>query len=72
MSKSRTRDLIHRLKEIRNISTMKTASFHIGEQPFPFGAECTELVREATRLWRESWITYPLDEIIKELEESLQ
>ena len=52
------------------LATMKNARFHIGEQPFPFGAECTELVREATRVWRESWIIGPLDEIIKELEDA--
>ena len=60
--------MLNDLKEIRAIATMQTARFHVGEEPFPFGAECTELVREATRIWRESWIIGPLDEIIKELE----
>ena len=57
-----------RLQEIRNIATMKTASIHYGDSPSSFGADITDLVRESTRIWRESWIIGPLDEIIKELQ----
>jgi hypothetical protein len=61
-------NLVERLRDIRNIATMKTASIRYGDRPFPFGADITDLVRESTRLWRESWIIGPLDEIIAELE----
>jgi hypothetical protein len=68
MKKINRGELIKQLREIRNIATMKDARFHIGDEPFPFGAECTDLIRAATRLWRDSWIVGPLDELIKELE----
>ena len=64
----KTAQVIQQLKEIREISTMKNASFHVGDEPFPFGADVTDLVRQATRLWRDSWIIGPLDELITELE----
>ena len=60
--------MLEQLKDIRKVATMESASFRIGEQPFPFGAECTDLVRVATKLWRDSWIIGPLDEIIAALE----
>jgi hypothetical protein len=65
-------ELLTTLREIREIATMKNASFRIGKEPFPFGAECTDLVRTATQLWRDSWIIGPLDEVIAEIEKSNQ
>lgn len=60
--------IIQQLREIRNIATMENASFRVGDDPGPFGADVTDLVRQATRLWRNSWIVGPLDELIAELE----
>lgn len=63
-------EILQTLKRIRNDATMKDASFRIGEQPFPFGAECTDIVRTATKLWCDSWIIGPLDEIIAAMEQN--
>lgn len=62
-------EIIKALQEVRKVATMERSSFHIGDKPFPFGAECTDLVRVATKLWRESWIIEPLDRIIAELKD---
>ena len=47
------------LKEVRRHLTMET--FNCGKD--------TELVKEETRLWRDTWILPPLDEVIKHLED---
>ncbi len=63
--------MLQQLKRIRSSATMEQAWFRIGDQPAPFGAECTDLVRVATRMWRYAWIISPLDEIIAELEKKV-
>ena len=48
------------LKEVRNLMTMET-----------FGGtdeEKVKLIKEETKLWRESWILPPLDDVIEHLE----
>lgn len=65
-------DLIQTLKRVRDDATMKNARFHVGEEPFPFGADVSDLVRQATRLWRDSWVVGPLTEVIEKLEKQGQ
>lgn len=60
--------IVQQLREIRDVSTMKSANFRLGDEPFPFGLDVTELVKIATRLWRSSWIIGPLNVLIAELE----
>jgi len=47
--------IIQHLNEVRRVSTMKNADF-------------PDNIKETTRIWRESWITNPLEDIIKKLE----
>ncbi len=50
--------IISDLREVRCISTMKTAAF-------------SDDVKERTRLWRQLWIIEPLDRAIAELEKEM-
>lgn len=54
--------VLQELKEIRRIATMEQAGFSpnhgLSDKAF------TEQIREATRIWRESWILGPLDGVI--------
>lgn len=63
LGRKRAREIMRRLKEIRRTATMSTASFGFNDK------ELTSLIREETRIWRNSWIIYPLDAIIAEFEE---
>ena len=65
MPKKEARMLAVFLKEIRNTSTMKNASFYTYDADRD---EKTEEIRRATKLWRESWIIAPLDDLIKRYE----
>jgi hypothetical protein len=49
-----------RLTEVYRIASMQDASFGTPKE--------TEKIVEATRLFRESWIRHPIDEIISEME----
>ncbi len=64
--------LVTRLKEVKRDSTMKTANFvpFLTEKTtYPkTGEEIDRLIKERTELWRRSWLTDPLTEIIKDLE----
>lgn len=55
LSKAGAEVLLNYLKEVRKTATMKNADF-------------SEELKEKTRLWRDSWIIYPLDEAILMLE----
>ena len=60
------RDL-NTLKGIREIITMERSNFDLGftDDALPLKAsEVTDFIRERTRLWRESWLLEPLDELI--------
>jgi len=62
------------LKGVRNIATMEKAGFgmphefvlHCDSRGKVFGepVHVTDFIREQTRLWRETWIIEPLDELI--------
>ena len=56
--KLKLKTIIYRLKEVKRVSTMKTADF-------------PDSLKETTRIWRESWITEPLQDIIKKLEHEM-
>ena len=61
--------VINRLKDARQTATMETASFSLSEG---MGNEKdTEAIREATDLWRRSWILTPIDEAIEVLQGEL-
>lgn len=61
------------LREVWKTSRMETASFHRETEFFagPEAKQFTEDVRSATRLWRESWITDPLEHILREAGDAL-
>ena len=56
----KTKKILGQLKAIRTIATMERASFGNA------GEDC--LIKNKTKIWRETWIISPLDEIIKEME----
>jgi len=66
----RTKHILDELKQIREHSEMKKASFtRPGYSVFSKENEkFTQEVREGTRNWRNTWIIAPLDEIIDMLE----
>lgn len=54
------------LEEVRRVATMERACFR---DPYKPGADDpTPEIREATRLWRQSWILDPLDEAMERIE----
>ena len=67
---------IRELKELRRIATMENASFgmpgdHVihhawGPDAVPGGEkkDTTEFIADRTRLWRQSWLIGPLDDLI--------
>ncbi len=76
IGKRKALDILDIIKEVRRISKMEHASFHDPDakemskewwntEPYTKG------VREATRLWRDSWIIGPLDEVIEILEKEI-
>jgi hypothetical protein len=65
LGKRRARVLIQELKEIRRCSTMETANFAVFEKN---EAEINDLIKSKTRLFRNTYLTNPLDRIIAELE----
>jgi hypothetical protein len=72
----KTRHILETLREVRNIAEMKHASFRkpsaeIGSRDYWNNDAYTKEIAEATRLWRQSWIIGPLDEIIEMLEKEL-
>lgn len=59
---NKLKNLIAKLEDVRKRSTMETAD--LGKNH--------ELIKEETRLWRATWITIPLDEVIEELKEMIE
>lgn len=57
MTSQTIKKVIKRLEDIKKRSTMETAD--LGKNH--------ELIKEETRLWRATWITAPLDEVIEDL-----
>lgn len=59
------------IKDALAMLDMKTASFSDPAQSNPFTGrdEFTAKVREATRIWRESWIIGPIEEVIIRIED---
>lgn len=57
--------LYYVLKEVRRTSTMEGASFD-----GIHGGNKTKEIKEATELWRQSWIISPLSRVIAELKET--
>ena len=65
--------IIERLKDVERTSTMGDACFDPRGRSLPMeyptkSDEVTPFIKEATSLWRASWITEPLQDIIKQLE----
>ena len=70
--------VLSELREVRRMLTMETMSvgeiFDVNGPPkFADGRAVTEknvsdFIRERTRLWRESWVLGPLDDVIARLE----
>jgi hypothetical protein len=56
--------LLEELREVRKTATMESASFG-------FDKALDAIIKEKTRLWRETWIIAPLDRAIRLLEEEL-
>jgi hypothetical protein len=55
--------IIRELKEVRDTSTMN--SFNTGNE------ELTKTVKDATRLWRATWLVEPLTRLIKDIESEM-
>lgn len=68
----KARIILRKLREVRKTATMESASFYLPKEKedwLKMGNDAdTEKIREATRLWRQSWILHPLNEVIKDLE----
>ena len=63
--------IIDRLKEVERSSTMKNANFDLLSRDAKYpttSKEVTPFIKKVTKLWRYSWLTDPLKDIIKELE----
>jgi hypothetical protein len=73
IGKKLTRKIIKELEEIERISTMKDSRFSsiIAEDLPKNESEVDNFIRKRTELWRNTWITNPLSEIIKELKEAI-
>lgn len=64
--------ILYKLKDVRATAMMETASFGFpndcvkatGHFEANFEGHPDEYIKEKTRLWRESWIKGPLDDII--------
>ncbi len=74
LGKKKARIILSKLRETRRTATMENASFCLdnkGELKYwkMGNDDDTARIRESTKLWRQSWLLYPLDEVIKELEE---
>jgi hypothetical protein len=63
--------IIDRLKEVQADSTMKTATFESGYKcklALPkTNKDVTPFIVERTMIWRETWVTQPLLDIIGDL-----
>lgn len=66
MPKRETEALLEELREMLSIAKMERASFGWGDEKDP-----TEMIKETTRLYRESYLIYPLSELIKRYESAL-
>ncbi|MCK5016034.1 MAG: hypothetical protein KAS32_03090 [Candidatus Peribacteraceae bacterium] len=74
--------IVEHLEEVRRVSTMKTADFSgegIGEgidaRPMDLPKDrkgVTAYIKRVTRLWRYTWITDPLEEVIEQLKHELE
>lgn len=58
--------LIEELKRVRDTATMDRANF----DPFDHG-KLTAMIRKVTKVWRETWIVYPLEGLIYRYERQL-
>jgi hypothetical protein len=76
MNKDEIEALLFKLREVRRITTMETASFgfptekvssnpHMGEPIIDMPV--TDFIRAKTEIWRDTWVISPLDEVITEL-----
>lgn len=65
MPKKETEALVEELKELRRVATFESAGFFIFEDD---AEERNNEIREITKLYRESWLIRPLDELIERYE----
>lgn len=73
--KRKIKQVLERLSTVHQDSTMENANFEglARRAPLPkTRKEVTEFIRVVTELWRDSWITHPLCEIIESLAEELE
>ena len=69
LNKRQASEIIYKLRGIRQVSKMENCHFRPPYQSQEKGEELTKTIVETTKLWRESWITGPLDEVIGEFEQ---
>ena len=71
MKKMELYQTIEALKEIRRFATMKTMSlqtYNMNPRLDIDNNTLTAIVESSTKLWRETWVITPLDEVIEKLE----
>lgn len=58
-------DRLYRIRKVANLVDFAGMEMHIGGKTYgPFGDEVGNAIREATRIYRESWLNPELDELI--------
>lgn len=74
MYKHELQKLKTELEVVRRTATMENARFgnitSNATHVVPEG-EITDFVRDQTRLWRDTWLVHPLDEMIERVEDCL-
>jgi hypothetical protein len=68
LGKKQARIILRQLRTIQETSRMKSASLSLNDS-MSGREEDTEKIRKATELWRQSWITSPLEGVIFQLEQ---
>lgn len=63
--------MLDRLQEARRAAKFERAAFRLGPQLGVTNDKDTKDICEATRIYRDTWIIAPLDEVIAEVENEL-
>jgi hypothetical protein len=70
VGKKKLEEYVSMLNEVKDTATMKHADF---SNNVYFGREIPDyFIKEATELWRDTWLVSPIDRIITEFEELLK
>ena len=74
MYKHELQEMKHELERVRRTATMEHSSFEnitsSATHVIPEG-EVNDFVRDRTRLWRQTWLVHPLDEMIERVDDCL-